>query len=279
MPMKKTWIRWPMLTKPRRSYFPEQMMDYAKCGIVERWRKTARLNRWAFSVAMLTDLHSWIHVEMADTWLQIARTNPSSCNLNNYFSLALKTLFKLVNILDGICVNSQGTKFNKRPDRSWTPKVGTIASKTFHGDVSWIILLLFVVRNCHWICFSFAVASPKNKIAGDTSLMTYRGHSILRTLIRCRFSPAFSTGQRYIYTGCAAGKVYSEYSIIFCYCKLILILTRLNFSLRCPDWKACSYSDRSFRMCSRRLLASLLYGNNRLSGTERSYHIYLILFT
>ncbi|XP_046454954.1 DDB1- and CUL4-associated factor 11-like isoform X2 [Daphnia pulex] len=52
------------------------------------------------------------------------------------------------------------------------------------------------------------LASPKNKIAGDTSLMTYRGHSVLRTLIRCRFSPAFSTGQRYIYSGCAAGKIF-----------------------------------------------------------------------
>lgn len=37
--------------------------------------------------------------------------------------------------------------------------------------------------------------------------MTYRGHSVLNTLIRCRFSPQFSTGQRYIYTGCAAGRV------------------------------------------------------------------------
>ncbi|KAL9318373.1 hypothetical protein ACSQ67_014890 [Phaseolus vulgaris] len=35
----------------------------------------------------------------------------------------------------------------------------------------------------------------------DQSVATYRGHSVLRTLIRCYFSPAFSTGQRYIYTG------------------------------------------------------------------------------
>lgn len=42
-------------------------------------------------------------------------------------------------------------------------------------------------------------------LAGDSSLMTYRGHRVLHTLIRCKFSPAFSTGQRYIYTGCATG--------------------------------------------------------------------------
>ncbi|KAK2155981.1 hypothetical protein LSH36_224g01015 [Paralvinella palmiformis] len=45
------------------------------------------------------------------------------------------------------------------------------------------------------------------KIRGDSSLMTYRGHSILNTLIRCRFSPAHSTGQRYIYSGCATGAI------------------------------------------------------------------------
>uniref|UniRef100_UPI00398F0627 DDB1- and CUL4-associated factor 11-like n=1 Tax=Pristiophorus japonicus TaxID=55135 RepID=UPI00398F0627 len=37
--------------------------------------------------------------------------------------------------------------------------------------------------------------------------MTYRGHGVLHTLIRCRFSPAFTTGQQYIYSGCSTGKV------------------------------------------------------------------------
>ncbi|CAH8306457.1 unnamed protein product [Eruca vesicaria subsp. sativa] len=35
----------------------------------------------------------------------------------------------------------------------------------------------------------------------DQSVSTYKGHSVLRTLIRCYFSPAHSTGQKYIYTG------------------------------------------------------------------------------
>ncbi|CAK9798391.1 DDB1- and CUL4-associated factor 11 [Anthophora quadrimaculata] len=47
----------------------------------------------------------------------------------------------------------------------------------------------------------------RNMLEGDTSIMTYRGHSVLQTLIRCHFSPSFTTGQRYIYTGCAAGRV------------------------------------------------------------------------
>lgn len=35
----------------------------------------------------------------------------------------------------------------------------------------------------------------------DQSLMTYKGHEVLRTLVRCYFSPVFTTGQKYIYTG------------------------------------------------------------------------------
>nr|XP_056719265.1 DDB1- and CUL4-associated factor 11 [Euleptes europaea] len=50
-------------------------------------------------------------------------------------------------------------------------------------------------------------AQRKSKLPGDSSLMTYRGHGVLHTLIRCRFSPAHSTGQQYIYSGCSTGKV------------------------------------------------------------------------
>lgn len=42
----------------------------------------------------------------------------------------------------------------------------------------------------------------------DLSVMTYRGHRVLRTLIRCYFSPSYSTGQKYIYTGSADGHIY-----------------------------------------------------------------------
>eukprot|EP01087_Luapelamoeba_hula_P001903 TRINITY_DN116_c1_g2_i3.p1 TRINITY_DN116_c1_g2~~TRINITY_DN116_c1_g2_i3.p1 ORF type:complete len:657 (+),score=79.47 TRINITY_DN116_c1_g2_i3:125-2095(+) len=42
----------------------------------------------------------------------------------------------------------------------------------------------------------------------DKSLVTFRGHKVLRTLIRVRFSPQSSTGQRYVYTGSADGTVY-----------------------------------------------------------------------
>ena len=38
----------------------------------------------------------------------------------------------------------------------------------------------------------------------DHSIRTYRGHSVFQTLLRARFSPAVTTGERYIYTGSAA---------------------------------------------------------------------------
>ncbi|CAK4068169.1 unnamed protein product [Aphanomyces euteiches] len=41
----------------------------------------------------------------------------------------------------------------------------------------------------------------------DQSIMTYRGHAVKQTLIRCYFSPMHSTGQRFIYTGSADGEV------------------------------------------------------------------------
>ncbi|KAH9620356.1 hypothetical protein KSS87_005774 [Heliosperma pusillum] len=42
----------------------------------------------------------------------------------------------------------------------------------------------------------------------DQSVATYKGHSVLRTLIRCYFSPEYSSGQKYIYTGSNEGSVY-----------------------------------------------------------------------
>jgi WD repeat-containing protein 23 len=39
--------------------------------------------------------------------------------------------------------------------------------------------------------------------------MTYRGHAVLETLIRAYFSPAHSTGQRFIYSGSQDGTVYT----------------------------------------------------------------------
>ncbi|TQS33951.1 hypothetical protein Golomagni_05689 [Golovinomyces magnicellulatus] len=42
----------------------------------------------------------------------------------------------------------------------------------------------------------------------DCSLVTYCGHKVLKTLIRCHFSPSDSTNSRYIYSGSQDGMVY-----------------------------------------------------------------------
>ncbi|KAI1411376.1 WD40 repeat-like protein [Hypoxylon sp. FL1857] len=42
----------------------------------------------------------------------------------------------------------------------------------------------------------------------DNSVVTFRGHKVLRTLIRCHFSPPGSTNSRYVYSGSHDGKVY-----------------------------------------------------------------------
>lgn len=42
----------------------------------------------------------------------------------------------------------------------------------------------------------------------DCSVVTFKGHQVLRTLIRCHFSPPGSTDSRYVYTGSRDGHVY-----------------------------------------------------------------------
>ncbi|XP_074292313.1 LEC14B homolog [Silene latifolia] len=65
-------------------------------------------------------------------------------------------------------------------------------------------------RNHNWDYrwMEYPAHRRKMKHPKDQSVETYRGHSVLRTLIRCHFSPEFSTGQKYIYTGSNDGAVY-----------------------------------------------------------------------
>ncbi|CAO1633947.1 unnamed protein product [Parajaminaea phylloscopi] len=42
----------------------------------------------------------------------------------------------------------------------------------------------------------------------DCSVMTFRGHAVLKTLIRCHFSPTVTTGQKYVYSGSADGRIH-----------------------------------------------------------------------
>ena len=42
----------------------------------------------------------------------------------------------------------------------------------------------------------------------DKSVLTFHGHEVLHTLIKCQFSPLDTTGQRYIITGSSDGNLH-----------------------------------------------------------------------
>ena len=48
----------------------------------------------------------------------------------------------------------------------------------------------------------------KVKHPNDRSIATFTGHRVLQTLIRCRWSPAETTGQRYIFSGSQCGSLF-----------------------------------------------------------------------
>uniref|UniRef100_A0A3B4WXY5 DDB1- and CUL4-associated factor 11 n=1 Tax=Seriola lalandi dorsalis TaxID=1841481 RepID=A0A3B4WXY5_SERLL len=81
--------------------------------------------------------------------------------------------------------------------RKFSPKEGLAASRLAVTQQNWDYRWQQVPQR----------ALKRHKLTGDTSVMTYRGHGVLHTLIRCRFSPEFSTGQRFIYSGCSTGKI------------------------------------------------------------------------
>ncbi|KAK0144625.1 DDB1- and CUL4-associated factor 11 [Merluccius polli] len=81
--------------------------------------------------------------------------------------------------------------------RKFSPKEGLAASRLAVTQQNWDYRWQQVPQR----------ALKRHKLTGDTSVMTYRGHGVLHTLIRCRFSPEFTTGHRYIYSGCSTGKI------------------------------------------------------------------------
>ena len=53
--------------------------------------------------------------------------------------------------------------------------------------------------------------------------MTYRGHAVLRTLIRCYFSPTEVTGGQYLYSGSYDGKIHVGIFIVAEAAKLLMV--------------------------------------------------------
>ena len=50
--------------------------------------------------------------------------------------------------------------------------------------------------------------NKQEKHPDDYSVLTFKGHSVYSTLIRCQFSPIETTGQRYVYTGSSDGNIH-----------------------------------------------------------------------
>ncbi|RUP46289.1 hypothetical protein BC936DRAFT_147120 [Jimgerdemannia flammicorona] len=131
-------------------------------------------------------------------------------------------------------------------------KLWDLRRMTSHKDFEQIERLdlpLFNVLPSHNLCHRRLASSPcsepghltkQNRTSNypgdapahpnDCSVMTYRGHNVVRTLIRCHFSPQHSTGQRYLYTGCADGKIHVSGVFVFFVLAFNYWLTPFSFT-------------------------------------------------
>ncbi|KAL1358400.1 hypothetical protein HN51_003676 [Arachis hypogaea] len=111
----------------------------------------------------------------------------------------------LVGHLDGITfIDSRGdsryliSNGKDQTTKLWDiRKMSSNAISTGLGDEDW---------DYRWMDYPDYARNLKHP--HDQSLATYKGHSVLRTLIRCYFSPSYTTGQKYIYTGSSDSSVY-----------------------------------------------------------------------
>ncbi|KAL2758461.1 hypothetical protein ACRALDRAFT_2040638 [Sodiomyces alcalophilus JCM 7366] len=113
----------------------------------------------------------------------------------------------------------------------------------------------------------------------DNSVVTFRGHKVLRTLIRCHFSPPSSTNSRYVYTGSQDGKVW-VYNLDATVAGVIDVNKATKNSRRPgrrghpmyfddddhPGWRTC-VRDASWHPNAPLLVASAWNGLNATSGT------------
>lgn len=79
------------------------------------------------------------------------------------------------------------------------------------------VIVCYILMLYCWSNFACNILDYNDtlQIDADTSIMTYRGHCVNKSLIRAKFSPLETTGQRYIYTGCGTGRLVSECFYLF----------------------------------------------------------------
>lgn len=96
---------------------------------------------------------------------------------------------------------------SRRRKRSCRHLPGTTSATIFLRNVSHHCLL--IAKSLLNLPFLVPPSDygEKKPLDGDCSVMTYRGHRVRKTLIRAKFSPLETTGNRFIYTGCSTGRV------------------------------------------------------------------------
>jgi WD repeat-containing protein 23 len=64
------------------------------------------------------------------------------------------------------------------------------------------------IQNFDYRWGDYPLRGKQIKQKGDNSMMTFTGHYVLDTLVRCSWSPPFTTGERYISTSSACGRIF-----------------------------------------------------------------------
>lgn len=146
---------------------------------------------------------------MLDIWYPIQKIKPSNYGICECFHPAkVQTNYHPddahVTIIAGTI---DGTRCQKNVNIWRFSKISAISSMCQNVTRECFIWYVFI-----FFSHSIAVYTDTVTLSDDASIMTYRGHRVKKTLIRAKFSPQETTGQRYIYTGCGTGRLISTYS-------------------------------------------------------------------
>jgi DDB1- and CUL4-associated factor 11 len=84
----------------------------------------------------------------------------------------------------------------------------------YNYDYRSLSLLFALISRTDWHHGSARYPRPRYLAhPNDCSVMVYRGHAVLRTLIRCHFSPTETTGSQYIYSGSYDGRIHVRFLV------------------------------------------------------------------
>lgn len=101
-------------------------------------------------------------------------------------------------------------KYYNRWDYRWDTVPKECKNAKYHSVVLSSVCIYRCISNLIQFFTNFiTVYTDAISLPDDSSIMTYRGHRVKKTLIRAKFSPQETTGQRYIYTGCGTGRLIS----------------------------------------------------------------------